>query len=247
MYIVKKNVADLRSEPDFRSERLNQALLGDEVKLLEKNKEWTFVQLCDGYKGWVQSNQLLEIGHLKEFTHIVKGEIVNVYKEPNTNSERLTKVVFNTKLIVHKFQKNFACIELFSGYGWVDSNELIGMKEQCVLSQNNVGEMIRMAKKFIGVPYLWGGKTPFGFDCSGFVQTLFDYFLVKIPRDTNDQIKIGKEVEDLLQGDLVFFPRHVGICCEDNEFIHSSLSNGSVAVDNLSDKFIAARRVICMT
>jgi len=247
MYIVKINVTDLRSEPDFRAERINQAVLGDEVKLLEGKNEWVLIQLYDGYKGWSQSRHLLEVSRLKKFTHIVRGEVVNVYKKPDKNSEILTKIVFNTKLIVHKFQANFACVELFTGQGWSDSNELIAIEERKVLSRNNIEEMIQVAKRFIGVPYVWGGKTPFGFDCSGFIQILFDFFLIKFPRDTKKQIKMGEEVKDLLPGDLIFSPRHVGIYCGNNEFIHASLSNGGVAINTLSDKFLAVRRVVCTT
>lgn len=247
MYVVKINVTDLRSEPDFRSKRLNQALLGDEANLLKRNKEWTFIQLCDGYKGWVQLSHLLKVGQVKKFTYVVKGGIANVYQKPHVKSEILTKVVFNTKLIVHKFQENFACVELFAGYSWIDKDELMSIKEQKTLSYDNIGEMIQLARRFVGVPYLWGGKTPFGFDCSGFVQALFDFFLIKIPRDTTDQIKIGKEVKDLLPGDLVFFPRHIGIYCGNDEFIHSSLTNGGVATNSLNNKFLTARRVICTT
>jgi len=247
MRIVKINVTDLRSEPNFRAERINQAVLGDEVTVLEEKNEWVLIQLNDGYKGWNQSRHLLEVSRLKKFTHIVSGEIVNAYKKPDKNSEILTKIVFNTKLIVDKFQTNFACVELFTGQGWIDSNELMAMEEQKILSRNNIEEMIQVAKRFIGVPYLWGGKTPFGFDCSGFIQTLFNFFCLRIPRNTKEQIKMGREVKDLLPGDLIFFPRHVGIYCGNNEFIHASLSNGGVAISTLSGKFLAARRMICTT
>jgi cell wall-associated NlpC family hydrolase len=94
----------------------------------------------------------------------------------------------------------------------------------------------RLAQRFIGVPYLWGGVSPFGFDCSGYVQRLFHYCGIQIPRDTAQQIGVGEKIEhieELQFGDLIFFPRHVGLYLGEGVIIHSSLHFHGVVINDL--------------
>ena len=105
-------------------------------------------------------------------------------------------------------------------------------------------------KKFIGIPYLWGGLSPFGFDCSGLVQTVFRRFGIYLPRDTSQQISSGEPVklENISQLDLLFFPGHVGVCLGNGLFIHSSTKNNGVYIESLSGEWLknlkSIRRVI---
>ena len=240
--LIKVNVADVRAEPKFQSERLTQAIFDEEVEILDEKGDWSYIKLVDGYLGWIQSNRILEVNKdrvddfLSQVNYVVSDGIINLYERASFNSDILTKLVFNTKLVIGKLIKDFAeviCPD--DKRGWVEKTKILNCAAQKRANSGNVKELIKVAKNFIGVPYLWGGKTTFGFDCSGFVQTLFDFFLVKIPRDTKDQIKYGSLVsrENLRLGDLIFFPGHVGIYLGNGEIIHANLGRGCVSIDSL--------------
>jgi cell wall-associated NlpC family hydrolase len=117
--------------------------------------------------------------------------------------------------------------------------------------------VIREARRFLGVPYLWGGISPAGFDCSGFVRAIFSRFGIRVPRDTRDQVKAGIKVDrvNVRPGDLLFFNRHVGIALRHNRMIHASLGGGGVGINSLrpgdddyrkdlDDSFVTARRLL---
>jgi len=240
--LIKVNVADVRAEPKFRSERLTQAIFNEKVEILNEKGDWSYIKLADGYLSWIQSNRILKINKdklnafLSKINYVVSDGIINLYEQANFNSCIFTKLVFNTKLVIDKLAKDFAKVICPDGKrGWIEKTKILKCSAQQRANSSNVKELIKVAKGFIGVPYLWGGKTPFGFDCSGFAQTLFDFFLVKIPRDTKDQMKCGTLVsrENLRQGDLIFFPGHVGIYLGNGEIIHANLGRGCVSIDNL--------------
>jgi cell wall-associated NlpC family hydrolase len=115
---------------------------------------------------------------------------------------------------------------------------------------------VATAVRFLGVPYLWGGITPYGFDCSGLVKTVFGFHGITLPRDSADQRSAGFDVarSSLRPGDLLFFPGHVAIICGGKEFVHASASRGMVAIDSfdpgapnyredLDNEFEFARRI----
>lgn len=95
-----------------------------------------------------------------------------------------------------------------------------------------------LCRAFLGVPYLWGGTSDFGYDCSGFTQRLYRYSGVEIPRNSNWQRDAGKKVKDFdhaRRGDLVFFSGHVGMLLHDQTMIHANLSHGGVSITDLGD------------
>jgi hypothetical protein len=100
-------------------------------------------------------------------------------------------------------------------------------------------EPYKLGRMFLGVPYLWGGTSDFGYDCSGFTQRLFRYSGIEIPRNSNWQRDAGQKVKDLdhaRNGDLVFFRGHVAIYLGDGKIIHANLSHGGVSITDLKDR-----------
>jgi cell wall-associated NlpC family hydrolase len=102
----------------------------------------------------------------------------------------------------------------------------------------NADNLISEVEKFLGAPYLWGGRTFFGIDCSGFVQCIMRRFGVQLPRDSKDQRKKGTKISrsDIRAGDLLFYPGHVTLAVSDMMMIHSSGSNGGVAYNSLDPR-----------
>ena len=115
--------------------------------------------------------------------------------------------------------------------------------------------VVSFARQFLGVPYVWAGSSPSGFDCSGFTHYVFGHHGISLPHVADEQFKTGVSVNKLQAGDLVFFstyepgPSHVGIYIGNNEFIHASSGAGDVTITSLStpyyrDRYLGARRVI---
>jgi len=114
--------------------------------------------------------------------------------------------------------------------------------------------IINTAKSYLGVPYVWGGTTPDGFDCSGFIQYVFDKHGITLPRVTADQYKAGTSISksDLIPGDLIFFetykagPSHVGIYIGNNQFIHASSGKGEVTISNHTSAYYTEHYIGCI-
>lgn len=189
-------------------------------------------------------------------TGTVTASVLNVRESASTSSKILGKLNNGTKVtIVNTSTKGWYKIKYGSGYGYVSSNYV----SLTTSSSSKADKVIEEAKKHIGVPYLWGGTTTKGFDCSGFTQYVFKQCGVTIGRTTKDQIKNGTSVSkaNLKKGDLVFFkdtysgcvnPSHVGIYIGGNQFIHASSSKG-VTISNLNstyytEHYYSARRVL---
>lgn len=110
--------------------------------------------------------------------------------------------------------------------------------EKLLVPADKSSEPARLAQKFLGVPYLWGGTSEFGYDCSGFTQRLFRYSGTELPRNSNWQRDAGAKVKDFdhaRRGDLVFFVGHVALHLGNKKIVHANLSNGGVSVTDLGD------------
>jgi len=208
--IINKNIVDLRREPKFESERVSQGLFNAPCKILELNEEkgWAKVQTPDGYHGWVEARHLSEQPIEKGPEWKVKSDFAPV-RSVSTN-ELITRFTFDTRFHAVEEGKDLV-FEMPGGSGSPHFAKV--SKRHCKPAVKEPKGIIGdLAKGFIGVPYLWGGISPFGFDCSGYVQRLFHYCGVQIPRDTAQQREVGEKIEvmeDLQLGDLVFFPGHV--------------------------------------
>ncbi len=218
----------LRYEPSDKSEILSQVLFGEHFEILDQEKQWVKIKLqFDNYEGWVDEKQFKKIS------------------EVNFNKLSNTEIILNGDLIEYIISdKNFLMpIPLGSSLNFLDFKEINtekylfeGLKSSGINPKSN---LINTAYLYLNAPYLWGGKTPFGIDCSGFTQMVYKLNGYKLLRDARQQASQGEPlsfIEESEPGDLAFFDNdegniiHVGIIMQDNYIIHAS---GRVRIDRL--------------
>lgn len=234
--ISEISVIPVRKENNEQSEMLTQVLFGDTFQIIEENKDWIYIKIiADNYEGWVSSNSITKITD-EDFEEINKNDIYitkNIFEDILlTNSDDVIRIPFGSTL--PNFNK--------SNNTFIINNNKYELISDSQLKGNN--NIINLAKQFVNSPYLWGGKNPFGIDCSGFTQLIYKVLKKDIPRDASQQVNIGETINfisDTKPGDLAFFDNdeglitHVGIVLEQNEIIHSSIK---VRIDSLDQQGI---------
>jgi len=274
---VTASALRLRSEPNTASATLDYAHQGEVVVLVEKVGDWYKV-IFDLKTGYVHKNHLkvasrgnAELGYGR-----VNGSRVNIRSGPGTGYSVLTQAVAGNKAYIIGINNGWYKIIFGNTIGYIRSDYLDlteipyenrdsskkplffrGGKSTGVTPSpealNGTSDLrqkiVATAKQYIGVPYLWGGTTPSGFDCSGFVQYVYQRHGISLPRTSKEQWTVGTAISKsaLQPGDLVFFANtyttgisHLGIYIGNNQFIHASSSKG-VTITDLSNSYWAAR------
>lgn len=270
-----------RSGPSSDTATLDYATKGEVVILLGKTGQWYKV-IYNLKEGYMHENYLkfsavenAELGYGK-----VDGSSVNVRSGPGTGYSVVTKVKRNEKVYIIGINNGWYKVITADSVGYIRSDYVLlteipyenddstkdplffvggkstGVAVSPAALRVSADRIIDTAKKYMGVPYVWGGMTPSGFDCSGLVQYVFAENGMSLPRTTTLQYKVGTYVSrsNLKVGDLVFFDTsgngvsHVGIYMGNGQFIHSSSSKG-VTISNLSNsywnaRYLGARRVL---
>ena len=236
--IVNTPVASIYSKPQFKSELITQALFYESLKIIDKRKKWYKVKLLDDYEGWIHSFYTYELfGKFEKNINISKYWVKKKFTNLIFNDGTSLTLSFGSLLPCLEFDDKII-IKLYNGReGELDKNDLSSYENPLKLC-----EFIDLhINQFLGIQYLWGGKSSFGFDCSGLIQTILNVCGVsKFPRDTSKQInsKFLSPISGIpSKGDIIFFKKnnivnHVGIYINNNCFIHSS---GSVKINSISN------------
>lgn len=228
---INATVADLRQAPDSRSERISQLPIFTAVEVLEARRGWVWIRGPDGYSGWVKETQI-RVGVLPPPSWKVRVPWVRVRRAKGKGF--LGVLPLDVRFTGEEKGQRIFLRWLSGETGWVPKKAL-----HPSFWEGTVVDLIQVAQELVGVPYLWGGTTSFGFDCSGFVQRLFHFtFNIWLPRDSGDQQEAGQKVLDfsgLRAGDILCFPKHSAIYAGQNKMIHASKQVGSVVVTDLEN------------
>ncbi|AEV32086.1 C40 family peptidase [Owenweeksia hongkongensis] len=229
----------MRKESDDTAEMVNQVVFGETFEILEHTKKWSFIKLAhDGYEGWIDSKQLLPIS--QKFYEQANSQV------PFTSQE-LIEIISEEKTA--EFYPIFlGSILPFYSNGTVQiQDKEYRFNGAVAQSQKSREELVEHAYQYMHTPYLWGGRTPFGIDCSGFTQMVYRLCGYSLPRDAYQQATEGDTlsfIEESEPGDLAFFDNeegritHVGIILNDNYILHAS---GKVRLDRLDQTGIFNR------
>ena len=226
--ICNLSIVPIRFEPSDRSEQVSQLLFGEHFTILEQDKKWTKIEIAfDNYVGWIDNKQYVIINddhfnYLNDSPIVLNNDLIEYISTPNN---LLTPISLGASLSFLENEQINTSNYTFEGI------KICGEKEK--------ENLIKTAFMYLNSPYLWGGKTPFGIDCSGFTQMVYKINGYKLLRDASQQATQGEAlsfIEESEPGDLAFFDNdegnitHVGIMMNDNYIIHAS---GKVRIDRL--------------
>lgn len=221
-------VSSIRAEPSHRSEQVSQLLFGEMGEILERDKEFVKIKvLYDNYVGWCQASQLDE--KMSSFSNTDRISLAGQW---------MTEVKVNGDVMMVPFGSNVSSIQ---------KEDIIGSTFCPEENLANGGSVKQVAQIFLNSPYLWGGRSVFGIDCSGFTQLVFKCLNVVLKRDASEQATQGIDLgflEEAKCGDLAFFDNeegkiiHVGIILGTDSIIHAS---GKVRIDKMDSQGIINR------
>jgi uncharacterized protein YgiM (DUF1202 family) len=253
---VNNSVANLRAQPASRSELISQALLGTPVRILSEEGSWYLVQTPNRFIGWVNQWEVcpLSIEDLARYRDVEKvffiAQTGRSYSEPDMTSLPVSDLVAGCLLPVIDTLRGYYQVAYPDGrQAWIESSQTVPTK--AILNQPLTTEgLTEILREFNGIPYLWGGTSPKGFDCSGLTTQGYMMKGILLPRDSDQQSRCGQVVtteyrwEGLRSGDLLFFGRraaedeeerisHVAVYMGDTEFIHASGYRERVSINSM--------------
>ncbi len=244
--VIYNSVANVRSEPRHSAELVTQVLLGTPVKILEEEGEWRRVQAPDGYTGWmIGSVHPMSGTELNDWqahpSLIITALYTPALERPGEKSLPVADLVIGSRIVIESEEKAYWKVRYPDGrVAFVDKSDGIPVNEWLDTVRLTGESIVNCSKQFLGIPYLWGGTSSKGLDCSGFTQLVYFLHGILLSRDASRQVKQGKlvdtsgEFSNALPGDLLFFGSkatgdtreeklaHVAIYLGDNRFIHAS-------------------------
>ncbi len=272
--IVSISVANIRTRPDHAAEMGTQALLGTPLRILKKERGWYYVQTPDDYLGWTDDHVVMmdpdqsAVWSAKPKL-LVTTEIAFTRQSGDRSSQVVSDVVAGSILALKEQAAGYYTVEYPDGRVAFLPQEM-GQRYGDWLEQahETPETILATAKRFMGIPYLWGGTSAKGMDCSGFTKTVFFLNGILLPRDASQQVNVGELVDttggiNLSPGDLLYFGfratperkervTHVAISLGGKRFIHAS---SDVRINSLASAdtdysqfreqtFLRARRII---
>ena len=222
--ICHLSIVPIRTLPDDSTEMVSQLLYGEYFKVLESRKKWSRIRVSyDNYEGWVANNQITLIEE-------------NIFQKLNGT----TNDSFSADIVSHVCGEGEMLLPILLG-SVISTTEILNhsFEGDSIEGKSSKSNLVDTSLLYLKAPYLYGGKTPFGIDCSGFTQMVYKINGYRLKRDAEEQSKQGEAlsfIEESEPGDLAFFDNnegiidHVGIILKDNYIIHAF---GHVRIDRL--------------
>ncbi|WP_236970996.1 C40 family peptidase [Membranihabitans marinus] len=264
--VIHVSVCNMRSQPKHSGELSTQALLGHPITLWDQQGDWYYIQSPDQYLGWLDKGAFTQYssGELTEYRSkskiIFKQDFGFCYTHPNTSSEVVSDLVAGDILQIVDSIKDYYKVEFPDGrQGYVLIDQCFEQQPFSWTTAPEWADIESTAKQFMGRPYLWGGTSGKGVDCSGFTKMVYYLNGLVLPRDASQQVHVGKPIEiddnlsNLQPGDFLFFGKkgengnpdkvsHVAIHLQDGEIIHSAQRVQIESLNPNHDHFNVDRR-----
>lgn len=229
-------VTKITKGPSLTSSLLTESLFGEAFEVIKKKDTWIFGKnVIDNYSGWVKSSDL---GIFFQPTHRVSAICSFLYLRQDIKTAFI-RLSIGSLVSVMDTDDNWAKIYLSNEtnleYAYI-------LKKDIVLLDYKVIDWVNVAEKFLNIPYLWGGRSSLGIDCSALVQLSLQTHGIKFPRDCKDQIKIKsltiKKIEHILRGDLLYWNGHVAIAIDNKNLIHSNAFFLKTTIESIKDTIL---------
>jgi len=258
--LIRAAIAPVHGEPRVSAPQVSQYVLGHRVELLSRRDAWWRVRGEDGYLGWVHHGYV-QVGEAAWAQAWERGEggepVVSLGAELVDEEGRpFARLPWGAR-VIRDLPGRYRIPD--GRRGELGSGELVDADRLADRFPPRGESVVRTARRWLGTPYLWGGVTLAGADCSGFVQSVFWMHGIALPRDSDQQARVGAMIlegpgegdrlDELRPGDLLFFEEHPGrvthvaISLGGSQIIHSALSNGGVGVNDLNGTLDAERRL----
>ena len=231
--ISNLSIVPMRNEAADQAEMVNQILFGEHFKVLEVRKKWSRIRLAhDSYEGWICNKQWIEIED-------------DIYKQLDKDVSTITTDILDI-ILKNKHQPIVigSILPSYKSGHAIINNEMYQFDGLTTPGYAQKEKLVENGLMYLNAPYLWGGRSPLGIDCSGFTQMVYRLQGIDLPRDAYQQAEVGTTlsfVEESEPGDLAFFDNtegeiiHVGIIMENNHIIHAS---GKVRIDRIDQQGI---------
>lgn len=240
---VSTNLTGLYDKPTLHLPLSSQLAYGTEVEALEEEGNWVFTRQSDGYLGWVYKTHLAQ-GLAPQGTHLVLAPSFELRAQPDVASQAVTRVVSGACVAVEDVREEWAKV-IANKIGWMPFSLLRAIHEVPKSIEEKGKTIIEDSARMVGVPYVWGGISGNGIDCSGLTRLLHKWVGVDIPRDADMQHSAARPVEPPFEvGDLLFFREsgkqrsvtHVGISLGGWTMIHASQARNGVYIDDVQQR-----------
>ena len=232
--VISTAVAPIHKEANFLSEMVTQGLMFESANIINKKDTWYNIVMEDGYEGWIHHFYMSENKLKFQNSLILSNRYTPIRTKRGKDGNILALLSFATVVPLIEKTSGYCNIELINGKtGFIPA--------QSDSISNCRDDIMYLAHSLMGAPYMWGGKSSFGYDCSGFVQMVLKAVGISIPRDTGQQIQSDKlkeiSITDAQAGDLVYFSEngcinHVAFIAEEGKILHSS---GEVKLESINE------------